>query len=1787
MHTGDGNFDYTPNSGFGGDTDSFTYTIVDIGEQSASATVEIAVAPQAPTHTLNAVNDGPFATAYETPVEFDVTDNDTLAPDGSQPIYFGSIVSPPANGTASHLTGGDIRYTPGSGFSGSDTFTYSINDGAGQTAQASVTVNVSAPTSPPPPPAPNAIDDEATTQLDTPVTFNVLANDQPSGQVSFLSFASTPPNGTITHIGAGDVEYTPNAGYLGTDTFTYTIENSGGQTDQASVSVLVEEAPAGGANSVAYEYDALGRLTIAVYGGTDWLGYCYDAAGNRTLVETGLGGTPPACTGYTGSGSSGSGSGSSGSGSGSGSSGSGSSSGTEEKTGTGADDIFVDEDGDQAYVGMAGIDTLTLAGVEGDYVFTTSPTLVGSILHQDGEVDTVENIELIGFAGDSSVYNHYRYFGLDTATESADILLGTASANTINGLGGNDIITPKSGNDWVNGGPGQDRVSLEGAEPDYQFDAYADQGVRVTHITSGEVDTLISVEDLWFFGEKVMYPIDNNLIDATLSENAPTEPTSPPINEYPTLNAVLNSTAFETPITFYGWQSWSPDDNGDTDIRYVSHTSPVHGSVEHTGSGVFYYTPDAGYHGTDVFEHTIADGGGHTATGFAYITVAPPVNQPWAWNDPIADQVAQEGQSFSLDLNSLGADPEGLSTTFTATGLPLGLSFSGSTISGTPTETGTFTISVGATDDGSTDPVATSFNITVEAATVNQPWAWSDPIADQVAQEGQSFSLDLNSLGADPEGLSTTFTAAGLPLGLSFSGSTISGTPTETGTFTISVAATDDGSTNPVSTTFDIVVSAASGGGATVAQVLFDDAFAAGTAVGSGYSGVVELSGAGDPVDVGSASLRFAATGDEDAMISTSVTVAPSAKILRFRVYSPTGDSNAGHFWLNGNAIVPLDENNDTNWRLNGLAGQGGLENLSRDTWHLVEVDLEDLGLTFVDAFGIWGEFTDNAYFVDQIEIADQFSSGSVSPPPPPPEDEWSWTSTITDQTIAEGVQFDLDLTGSGSGPAGVAFTPTGLPAGLSISGSSITGTPSATGTFAVSIDATYSGSSITTTTSFNITVEAATVNQPWAWDALIEPPSAQEGVSYSFDLNGEGADPDGDPMTFSASGLPAGLSMTGSTISGTPTESGTFTVTATANDTGGSDTDVSTTFDISVSVASSGGTVAQVLFDDSFAPGTSVASGSSGLVSLSGAGDPVHSGSTSLHFTATGDEDAMIATSATVAPSAKILRFRVRSPGGSTNAGHFWLDGSAIVSLDGNNDGNWRLNGQAGQGGLENLSRDTWHLIEVDLEALGLTFVDAFGIWGEFTDNSYFVDQIEIADQFSSGSVSPPPPPPEDEWSWTSAISDQTITEGVQFDLDLTSSGSGPAGVVFTPAGLPAGLSISGSSISGVPTETGTSAVSIEATYSGSSTSATTSFNITVEAATVNQPWAWNDPIADQVAQEGQSFSLDLNSLGADPEGLSTTFTATGLPLGLSFSGSTISGTPTETGTFTISVGATDDGSTDPVATSFNITVEAATVNQPWAWSDPIADQVAQEGQSFSLDLNSLGADPEGLSTTFTAAGLPLGLSFSGSTISGTPTETGTFTISVAATDDGSTNPVSTTFDIVVSAASGGGATVAQVLFDDAFAAGTAVGSGYSGVVELSGAGDPVDVGSASLRFAATGDEDAMISTSVTVAPSAKILRFRVYSPTGDSNAGHFWLNGNAIVPLDENNDTNWRLNGLAGQGGLENLSRDTWHLVEVDLEDLGLTFVDAFGIWGEFTDNAYFVDQIEIADQFSSGGN
>ncbi|MDA0739727.1 MAG: Ig-like domain-containing protein, partial [Nitrospirae bacterium] len=143
-----------------------------------------------------------------------------------------------SNGTVVLNADGSFTYTPTGGFSGTDSFTYHAHDGALDSNSVTVILNING--------APVANNDSATTVAGVAVNIGVLTNDTDDGGLNAASVTvvSGPTNGTTSvNSSTGAITYTPAAGYVGVDSFTYTVVDLQGITSNvAVVTVTVNEA---------------------------------------------------------------------------------------------------------------------------------------------------------------------------------------------------------------------------------------------------------------------------------------------------------------------------------------------------------------------------------------------------------------------------------------------------------------------------------------------------------------------------------------------------------------------------------------------------------------------------------------------------------------------------------------------------------------------------------------------------------------------------------------------------------------------------------------------------------------------------------------------------------------------------------------------------------------------------------------------------------------------------------------------------------------------------------------------------------------------------------------------------------------------------------------------------------------------------------------------------------------------------------------------------------------------------------------------------------------------------------------------------------------------------------------------------------------------------------------------------------------------------------------------------------------------------------------------------------
>ncbi len=506
--------------------------------------------------------------------------------------------------------------------------------------------------------------------------------------------------------------------------------------------------------------------------------------------------------------------------------------------------------------------------------------------------------------------------------------------------------------------------------------------------------------------------------------------------------------------------------------------------------------------GTHQLTITVTDSNGATATQTFDLHISTDANQPPVFNEssPLTNLSKDAGEAFNQDISSLFTEPNDDSMSFSAEGLPEGMTLSSEGIlTGTPDLSGTYTVKITATDaHGATTTGEITLTIVNDAPRVNDGAVFPAPVAKE------NFNLELNSLFTEPDGQSMTFEVSGLPEGLTFADGKVTGMPLESGTFTVTVKATDQyGASTLQEFTFTIDNEAP--------QFNADE-----------YSDYV--------INVGEHNMQIGEDGiklPEDLFVDD--------------------------FGVEGWAVTDIT-NTDGEAVDGGLAGLG----LSFD---------QETG-TFTGKPNVQGDFNITIEAIDASgeKTSHTFTLTIEANKPPVVSENIASPHFVFNDTTENTNRNSVTLTNWIQDPSGETLTYelTGdLPAGLTWNADSqtISGIAQQAGTFELTLSAS-DGTNEPVTYTFKLTVRDNTAPQH---NGALPTDRFVVGGNYSIDLNDYIKDADGDELSFTVQGLPAGMSFDPATgvIYGTPSETGTSSITIRAVD----PYNLASTFEIDVTV--------------------------------------------------------------------------------------------------------------------------------------------------------------------------------------------------------------------------------------------------------------------------------------------------------------------------------------------------------------------------------------------------------------------------------------------------------------------------------------------------------------------------------------------------------------------------------------------------------------------------------------------
>lgn len=918
---------------------------------------------------------------------------------------------------------------------------------------------------------------------------------------------------------------------------------------------------------------------------------------------------------------------------------------------------------------------------------------------------------------------------------------------------------------------------------------------------------------------------------------------------------------------------------------------------------------------------------------------------------------------------------------WTATGLPAGLSLEPQTgvISGTPTTANTYTVNLTVTDSSGAQAVKSlTLRINANPAITNpanlRNWTINrDYPGTQIVVSG----------GTSP----FAWSANGLPPGLSMDAlGVITGTPTELDTFSPITFTVVDAAGVSATRNYSMTINSPPSitGPASLptdrtAGLAYPNTTVTGTSGTTPYSW--SMSPVPDGLTINANTGTISGTPTTAGTYNITVSLTDGAGAVAIRNYSVTIKPGPGI----ATAALPIGERNrpynftltPTNtgnppytWTSNPLpAGLTiGLNTGTISGTPTVSGTFPNVTVTITDADGA---------------SASKTYSLVIAPPPTinaPSDLDWTVSRNYP------GTQ----VTATG-GVTPFTWSVTGLPAGLSMSPAGvISGEPTSTGTSTATVTVVDSlGGTDTQTYTFTI--------NPTPSITTSSLPDGERTVPYSMSIAAANGTP---AYTWSASGLPNGLSINAATgvLSGTPAVAGPFDITFLVTDVAGASD--SSTLHLTLHPAPSigSGTLPDWTVGRPYPNTTLTNTGGQAPYTWSATNLPA-----GLTIDPTGPTAGTVSGTPTVANTYSVTVTVTDSLGG-TGTKTYVVTINAAPSITTGSIPSWTVSypytnfTMSSAGGTQPVS---WSATDLPT---GLSMNSSGVITGTPTELGTFTPTVTVLDSADViGTRSYTVQINSDPSITTSSLPDGE--QNVAYSTTVAGT-SGTMPYTWSATGLPGGLTISsGGTISGTPTVTGTFPVDLSLTDNAGAPAPTQSVTITlypellINAPASLQPWTINVPYP----------SVTATATG----GTGTySWSATGLPIGMSIDATgVISGTPTVSGTYTVTVIVTDTAS-PPVSKgrSYTLTINAApsiTTGSPCnvRKSNPISFTLARTGGTGPFTWSSPGFPAWGI--TVNSAGL----------LTGTAADSGSATFNVTVTD--STGAVATT-SITLTAANG-----------------------------------------------------------------------------------------------------------------------------------------------------------------------
>jgi len=725
-----GSFEYQGEQNMQGQ-DSFQYRVVDAQGAQAIANVTIVssntnVAPVTKNDSYSLSEDETLVVTAANGVLSNDTDpnNDSFSVDET-------FMVAPTHGQLLLATDGSFSYVPDANFNGVDQFQYQAIDSLGATSTATVTLVINS--EPDNPVAQNDAYQFSKNKLfEVTVQNGLLINDFniEAGDLSVNTTAiNTTQNGELTLNADGSFTYQPDLGFIGVDSFTYSISNEQGLTATAQVTLSesgVNTFPEANDDQYTLDEDSFASLLDVLANDTDADGDTIsisnieNTAGEATIVAGKIQFTPPANF-----------------------------SGEIVLTYTITDGYSTGNEGindrtASVTITVTPVNDAPTANADSATMNEDAPALLVNVLANDSDIDgnTLVITAATADRGSASVVdNKIQYTPAPNTNGTAIINYtisdgngGTATTNlTITIIPVNDAPIANADSATIDEDAAPILINVLANDSDVDGDSLtisaASANIGSVSVVGNQIHYTPAADDNGL--ATVTYTVsDNNGGTSTATLTI----TITPVNDAPIANADTATMAEDAAPILINVLANDSDEDGDSLV--ISAASADIGSASVVGNQI-QYTPAANTNGLATVTYNVSDNNGGTNTATVAITITAVNDAPVANNDTAT--MAEDAAPILINVIANDSDEDGDSLAISAASADIGsASVVGNQIQYTPAanNNGLATVTYTVSDNnGGTNTATVAITIT--------------EVNDAPVASVQSFSISENATDGD------------------------------------------------------------------------------------------------------------------------------------------------------------------------------------------------------------------------------------------------------------------------------------------------------------------------------------------------------------------------------------------------------------------------------------------------------------------------------------------------------------------------------------------------------------------------------------------------------------------------------------------------------------------------------------------------------------------------------------------------------------------------------------------------------------------------------------------------------------------------------------------------------------------------------------------------------------------------------------------------------------------------------------------------------------------------------